>query len=79
MEGVMMTEEKKKVIRKKAKVLKNQCVACGTCVSECPIGAIKIIGGVFAQVDENKCVGCSKCEKACPASVIEIIMKEVVI
>lgn len=74
-----MIGEKKKVMRKKAKVLKEQCVACGTCVNECPIGAIKVIGGVFAEVDENKCVGCSKCEKVCPASVIEIIMKEVLI
>lgn len=74
----MIMEEKKKVIRKKAHVLKNQCVACGTCVGECPIGAIKVVAGVFADVDENRCVGCSKCEKVCPASVIEIIAKEMV-
>jgi ferredoxin len=67
---------KKKVMRKKAQVLKNQCVACGTCVKECPIGAIKVIAGVFAEVDQTRCVGCGKCEKVCPASVIEIITKE---
>lgn len=71
-------EEKKKIIRKKAQVLKNECVACGACASACPIGAIKIVSGMFAEVDQNRCVGCSKCEKVCPASVIEMISKEVV-
>lgn len=73
-----MAEEKKKIIRKKAQVLKSECVACGTCTTECPMGAIKIVAGVFAEVEQNKCVGCAKCEKVCPASVIEIIEKEVV-
>ncbi|MDS0525177.1 4Fe-4S binding protein [Clostridium sp. SHJSY1] len=71
-----MENEKKKVIRKKAQVLKNQCVACGTCIKECPISAIKVVQGVFAEVDQTRCVGCGKCERACPASVIEIIAKE---
>jgi ferredoxin len=75
---VRIMEEKKRIIRKKAKVFKEQCVACGTCETECPIGAIKVVAGVFAKVDEDRCVGCSKCEKVCPASVIEIIEKEVV-
>jgi ferredoxin len=71
-------EEKKKILRKKAKVLKELCVACGSCETECPIGAIKVVAGVFAKVDEDRCVGCSKCERVCPASVIEMITKEVV-
>lgn len=74
----MLVQEKKKITRKKAEILKSECVACGTCVSECPIGAIKVVAGVFAEVDQNRCVGCGKCEKVCPASVIEIIAKEVV-
>lgn len=71
-----MENVKKKIIRKKAQVLQNQCVSCGTCMKECPIGAINIIEGVFAEVDQTRCVGCGKCEKVCPASVIEIITKE---
>lgn len=59
-------------IRKKAIIDTNYCVACGTCVKECPLNLITIEQGVFAKVDLDKCVGCGKCAKACPASVIEI-------
>lgn len=72
----MSSEVKKKILRKKAQVMKDSCVACGTCVNVCPLNAIKIVAGVFAEVDQSKCVGCSKCAKECPASVIDIITKE---
>jgi ferredoxin len=72
----MVIDEKKTIKRKKAQVLKNDCVACGACVIGCPLGAIKVVSGVFAEVDQARCVGCGKCEKICPASVIEIITKE---
>lgn len=63
-------------IRKKANVIKNSCVACGACIKVCPRGAIKIVDGVFAEVDESKCIGCTLCSKECPASTIEMITKE---
>lgn len=63
-------------LKKKAHIIKNNCVACGTCVKVCPVGAIKIVSGVYAEVNEDKCVGCSKCAKECPASVIEMVNKE---
>lgn len=72
-----MSQEQRKKIKRMAKVLKEDCVACGTCASICPMSAITIIAGVFAQVDPSKCVGCSKCFKECPASVIEMISNEV--
>lgn len=71
-----MSLDAKKIVKRKAQVSKNDCVACGTCVSVCPIEAIKIVSGVFAEVDQTKCIGCSKCVKECPASVIEIITNE---
>jgi Fe-S-cluster-containing hydrogenase component 2 len=72
----MSIDVKKKILKRKAEVDKNSCVACGTCATVCPIGAIKIVAGVFAEVDQLKCVGCSKCAKECPASVIEVVTKE---
>lgn len=72
----MSVEVMKKIIKRKAQVLKEQCVACGTCANVCPMSAIKIEAGVFAEVDQIKCVGCSKCEKECSASVIKIITRE---
>jgi len=71
-----VTDEKKKITRKKAQVIKSDCVACGTCLTECPLGAIKVVGGVFAEIDQSKCVGCGKCAIVCPASSIEINKKE---
>ena len=63
---------KKDLLRKKAHIDTNYCVACGICVKICPVKAIKINKGMYAKVDFEKCVGCSKCSKICPASVIEM-------
>lgn len=72
-----MSLEPRKKMKRKAVVHKVECVACGTCANVCPMSAIALIAGVFAQVDPSKCVGCSKCFKECPASVIEMISSEV--
>lgn len=64
------------MVKKKAWVKLNKCVACGTCVDVCPLGAVNVIQGVFAKVDQDKCVGCSKCIKACPACIIDMIERE---
>lgn len=66
------------MLKNKANVLKEQCVACGCCVKVCPKKAITIIKGMYSQVDETLCVGCKMCVKACPADVINIVEREVV-
>ena len=65
-----MQETKKN--RKKASIPQNDCVTCGSCEKVCPLGAISIYKGIYAQVDEAKCVGCGKCAVACPASIISV-------
>ena len=65
-----MQETKK--IRKKASIPQNDCVACGSCVKVCPLGAISIYKGIYAQVDTDKCIGCKKCVLECPASIITV-------
>ncbi|WP_195266304.1 4Fe-4S binding protein [Clostridium sp. 1001275B_160808_H3] len=62
----------KQIIRKKAYVEQAYSVAYGLYEKCCPLGAISVYKGIYAQVDFNKCVGCSKCAKVCPASIIEI-------
>ena len=57
-----------------ARVGKN-CVACGSCLEVCPLGAISIWKGVIAQVSGEKC--CGKCARECPASAIHVIEREV--
>lgn len=53
------------------------CVACGSCLEVCPLGAISIWKGVIARVRGEKCVGCGKCARECPASAIHVIEREV--
>jgi ferredoxin len=65
------------MLKKKAIVNVNECVACGTCVKVCPLNIITIEQGVFANINIDKCVGCGKCAKVCPASVIEVQKVEV--
>ena len=67
----VMMETKK--VRKKASISQNDCVACGCCIKVCPLGAISIYKGIYAEVDEAKCVGCGKCVKECPASIINLV------
>ena len=57
--------------KRKASVQITECVACGTCVKVCPVGAISVYKGLYADVSA-KCVGCGRCSAACPASVIEM-------
>ena len=61
-------------IRKKRRAFVEQtdCVACGCCVKVCPMNAIQVHRGLYAQVNEDACVGCGRCAKECPATVIEI-------
>lgn len=55
-----------------ARVDRDSCVACGSCVKVCPMGAITVWHGVEARVDLNRCVGCGRCAKECPAGSIEL-------
>ena len=45
---------------------------CGCCAKVCPLTAISVFRGLWAQVDSGRCVGCGRCVKECPASVIEL-------
>lgn len=47
-----------------------KCVACGTCVRDCPVDAITLSD--VAYIDSKKCVGCAHCIAVCPQSAIDI-------
>jgi len=47
------------------------CVGCGSCVKECPAGAIEL-KNKKAYIDEEKCIGCASCVHVCPEKVISI-------
>ncbi len=52
-----------------AYVIKNNCIACGTCIDECPVGAIS--EGDIYKIDANTCIDCGSCAAACPSDAIE--------
>ena len=45
------------------------CVACGVCVEECPVGAISM-NDHAALIDEKECIRCGKCHEVCPHDAV---------
>ena len=59
----------KKEVHTMAHVIGEECVSCGTCESECPVGAIAEDDGKY-EIDADSCVDCGACEAACPIGAI---------
>jgi ferredoxin len=47
----------------------DDCVACGTCMDECPSGAIKE-GDDKYSIDPDTCTDCGTCKDSCPSDAI---------
>ena len=47
-----------------AYVIKDDCIACGACMEECPVEAIS--EGDIYSIDADKCIDCGACAGACP-------------
>lgn len=52
------------------KINMNLCDICGTCISVCPVDAIKA-DEFRVVIDENQCIECGKCKIVCPARAID--------
>jgi len=50
-------------------VKKEMCTGCGTCVEECPAGAMSLADGV-ASIDDAECIRCGKCHDVCPEEAV---------
>jgi len=51
-----------------AHTISEECAACGSCMSECPVGAIS--EGTPYVIDAGACTDCGNCAAACPVSAI---------
>lgn len=52
-----------------ARKITDNCVACGTCVPECPVNAISE-GDPIYKIDSQTCTDCGACEAVCPSEAI---------
>ncbi|MDR1893623.1 MAG: 4Fe-4S binding protein [Spirochaetales bacterium] len=51
-----------------AYVISAECIACGSCISECPVEAIA--EGDIYSIDPDKCIDCGSCASVCPNDAI---------
>ncbi|MCH5293489.1 MAG: 4Fe-4S binding protein [Treponema sp.] len=49
--------------------INDQCVNCGTCEPDCPVGAISEQANARV-IDAEKCISCGACASECPADAI---------
>lgn len=51
-------------------VNREMCTGCGTCVDECPAGAIALREEGRAVIDEVACIRCGTCHDICPEDAV---------
>ena len=67
---------KSKIINHKLQIImaykiSNDCIACGTCIDECPLGAIHE-GAEHYSIDPEVCAECGTCADVCPTGAISL-------
>ncbi len=48
-----------------AYIISDECISCGACEADCPVGAITA-GDDKYVIDANTCIDCGACEANCP-------------
>lgn len=51
-----------------AYVISDECIACGSCINECPVDAI--LEGDIYVIDPDICIDCAACIEVCPVEAI---------
>jgi len=50
--------------------IKSDCISCGACEAECPVGAISQ-GDTQYNIDADTCISCGSCAGNCPVGAPE--------
>ena len=45
--------------------ISDDCISCGACSEECPVGAIHEGDGKY-EIDADSCLSCGACASVCP-------------
>ena len=70
----ILTQEQMLVGGPVARVIREKCSRCLTCVRVCPYGAPVVAPGAgAADIDPAKCLGCGLCTAECPMGAIELM------
>ena len=48
-----------------AYIITDDCIACGACIDECPVGCISEKDGKIV-IDKDSCADCGSCAEVCP-------------
>lgn len=48
------------------------CTACGTCIDQCPVGALSMTDDDHPRVDADTCITCFCCQEICPEKAIAL-------
>ena len=51
------------------KINNDECLGCGACVDQCPVGAISQ-GDSQYVIDADACISCGTCAGVCPTGAI---------
>ena len=49
--------------------INDNCISCGACEAECPVGAISAGDGKFV-IDPEICISCGACANVCPVGAL---------
>lgn len=52
-----------------AHVISDECINCGACAAECPVGAISE-GDGKQEINADACIDCGACAATCPVGAI---------
>lgn len=52
--------------------IQNKCIACGECLTQCPVNAIELDAPSPIVINKDKCVYCGKCVETCKFDSIQL-------
>ena len=62
--------------RKIIEIDRDRCTGCGSCIPDCPEGALQLIDGKARLVSDLFCDGLGACVGTCPEGAIDVVERE---